>query len=172
MKNMTYVGLDAPKKTIAYCVKTRSGKLVKEGEILATRAELGAWATGLRRPWTGALEATLFTGWIHDFLAPRAAALKGAHPAMLKAIARPVRKRTTGWRRPGRLRAGVSRCAPCTNASRRAATRTGRPWPWPASLWPTCRRRTRASSLSSPAWLEPPRLRRGFGRRNILTVRG
>jgi len=86
MKSMTYVGLDVHKKTIAYCVKTRSGKLVKEGEIPATRAELGAWATGLRRPWTGALEATLFTGWIYDFLRPQAQALKVAHPAMLKAI--------------------------------------------------------------------------------------
>ena len=92
MKSMTYVGLDVHKKTIAYCVKTRSGKLVKEGEILATRAELGAWAKGLRRPWTGALEATLFTGWIYDFLAPRAAALKVAHPAMLKAIAASKKK--------------------------------------------------------------------------------
>jgi hypothetical protein len=29
MKSMTYVGLDVHKKTIAYRVKTRSGKLVK-----------------------------------------------------------------------------------------------------------------------------------------------
>ena len=29
------------KKTIAYCVKTRSGKLVKEGELRATRADIG-----------------------------------------------------------------------------------------------------------------------------------
>ena len=92
MKSMTYVGLDVHKKTIAYCVKTRSGKLVKEGEIAATRAELGAWAAGLRRPWSGALEATLFTGWIYDFLKPRAATLAVAHPAMLKSIAASKKK--------------------------------------------------------------------------------
>jgi transposase len=89
---MTYVGLDVHKKTIAFCVKTRSGKLVEEGEVQATRGALGAFAARLRRPWTGALEATLFTGWIYDFLAPRAAALKVAHPAMLKAIAASKKK--------------------------------------------------------------------------------
>jgi transposase len=89
---MTYVGLDVHKKTIAYCVKTQSGKRVEEGEIPARRAELGAWAARLRRPWTGALEATLFTGWIYDFLRPHAAALKVAHPAMLQAIAASKKK--------------------------------------------------------------------------------
>ena len=34
----------------------------------------------------GALEATLFTGWIYDFLKPHAVELKVAHPQMLKAI--------------------------------------------------------------------------------------
>jgi transposase len=32
------------------------------------------------------MEATMFTGWIYDFLKPHAIALKVAHPAMLKAI--------------------------------------------------------------------------------------
>jgi transposase len=92
MKSMTYVGLDVHKKTIAYCVKTRSGKLLDEGEIKATRTELEQWSARLRRPWTGALEATLFTGWIYDFLRPQAQALKVAHPAMLKAIAASKKK--------------------------------------------------------------------------------
>jgi transposase len=92
MKSTTYVGLDVHKKTVAYCVKTRSGKLIEEGEIRATRADLGQWAATLRRPWTGALEATLFTGWIYDFLKPKADALKVAHPAMLKAIAASKKK--------------------------------------------------------------------------------
>lgn len=34
----------------------------------------------------GAMEATIFTGWIYDFLMPHAVALKVAHPEMLKAI--------------------------------------------------------------------------------------
>jgi len=38
------------------------------------------------RPWIGAMEATLFTGWIYDSLKPLAQELKVAHPAMLKAI--------------------------------------------------------------------------------------
>ncbi len=33
------------------------------------------------------MEATVFTGWIHDHLQPHAAALKVAHPLMLRAIA-------------------------------------------------------------------------------------
>ena len=32
------------------------------------------------------MEATMFTGWIYDFLKPYALELKVAHPAMLKAI--------------------------------------------------------------------------------------
>jgi transposase len=92
MKSMTYVGLDVHKKVIAYCVKTAGGKLVEQGQLPATRAALEGWSTRLRRPWTGALEATLFSGWIYDFLAPRAHALKVAHPAMLKAIAASKKK--------------------------------------------------------------------------------
>jgi transposase len=34
----------------------------------------------------GAMEATIFTGWIYDFLKPHALELKVAHPEMLKAI--------------------------------------------------------------------------------------
>ena len=33
------------------------------------------------------MEATVFTGWIYDHLQPHAAALKVAHPLMLRAIA-------------------------------------------------------------------------------------
>ena len=32
------------------------------------------------------MEATLFTGWIYDYLLPRGAAVKVAHPLMLRAI--------------------------------------------------------------------------------------
>jgi transposase len=83
---MHYVGLDVHKKTIAYCVKDAQGKLLGRGEVAADRAALTLWLATLKRPWAGALEATLFTGWIYDFLLPHAAALKVAHPAMLKAI--------------------------------------------------------------------------------------
>jgi transposase len=38
------------------------------------------------------MEATLFTGWIHDYLFPQAAALKVEHPLMLHAIAAAKKK--------------------------------------------------------------------------------
>jgi len=43
-------------------------------------------------PWSGAMEATMFTGWIYDHLKPHAAALKVAHPLMLRAIAAAKKK--------------------------------------------------------------------------------
>lgn len=38
------------------------------------------------------MEPTLFTGWIYDYLKPHSAALKVAHPLMLRAIAAGKRK--------------------------------------------------------------------------------
>jgi transposase len=46
----------------------------------------------LPQPWTAAMEATVFTGWIYDYLKPHAAALKVAHPLMLRAIAAAKKK--------------------------------------------------------------------------------
>jgi transposase len=46
----------------------------------------------LPQPWTVAMEATMFTGWIYDHLKPHAAALKVAHPLMLRAIAAAKKK--------------------------------------------------------------------------------
>ena len=86
MDRLLYVGLDIHKKVIAFCEKEADGTIVSEGTLAATRQALGEWAAGLRRPWEGAMEATLFTGWIYDFLLPHATALKVAHPKMLKAI--------------------------------------------------------------------------------------
>lgn len=92
MRSMTYVGLDVHKKTIAYCAKNGAGKLIEQGEIKANRLELGQLAARLKKPWSAALEATLFTGWIYDFLKPRASQLQVAHPAMLKAISASKKK--------------------------------------------------------------------------------
>lgn len=86
MKVSYCIGLDIHKKLIAYCVKTFDGRLVAEGKIDADRKSLGAWAESLPGPWVGAMEATLFTGWVYDFLLPYAVDLKVAHPEMLKAI--------------------------------------------------------------------------------------
>jgi len=86
MESIHYVGLDVHKKTIAYCIKTIGGKTVRQGVVGAERKALRQWLTELPGPWMGALEATIFTGWIYDFLKPHAMELKVAHPEMLKAI--------------------------------------------------------------------------------------
>src|SRR4051812_18206480 len=86
-KSMYYIGLDVHKKTISYCIKDASGHVQGEGKIEASRRELDCWMKTLPQPWTIALEATIFTGWIYDHLLPHAAAVKVAHPVMLRAIA-------------------------------------------------------------------------------------
>src|SRR5882724_6022086 len=94
MENMYYIGLDVHKKTISYCVKDGSGRIYAEAEIPATRLDLDMWMKTLPKPWTAAMEATIFTVWIYDHLKPHAAAVKVAHPLMLRAIAT-AKKRTT-----------------------------------------------------------------------------
>src|SRR5438128_7219708 len=81
--HMYYIGLDVHKKTISYCVKDASGQVHQEGEIGATRSELDGWMKTLPQPWTVAMEATIFTGWIYDHLLPHAQQVKVAHPLML-----------------------------------------------------------------------------------------
>jgi transposase len=87
METMYYIGLDVHKKTISYCVKDGGGGIYAEGSIPATRLTLDMWMKTLPRPWTVAMEATIFTAWIYDHLKPHAAAVKVAHPLMLRAIA-------------------------------------------------------------------------------------
>src|SRR5467141_5145587 len=87
METMYYIGLDVHKKTISYCVKDGSGRIYAEGSKPATRLTLDMWMKTLPRPWTVAMEATIFTAWIYDHLKPHAAAVKVAHPLMLRAIA-------------------------------------------------------------------------------------
>ncbi|HTY63481.1 MAG TPA: IS110 family transposase [Acidobacteriota bacterium] len=86
MEELYYIGLDLHKKIIAYCIKTASGAIVSRGTIVATRSALLKWVENLPKPWVAAMEATLFTGWVYDFLKPYAKELKVAYPAMLKAI--------------------------------------------------------------------------------------
>ena len=86
MGKVYYVGLDIHKKTIAYCIKLEDGTIFRQGEIAAERKALRGWLTELPKLWKGAMEATIFSGWIYDFLKPHALELKVAHPQMLKAI--------------------------------------------------------------------------------------
>ena len=89
---MYYIGLDVHKKTISYCVKDVSGRVHQEGKLGATRCELDLWMRTLPQPWTVAMEATIFTGWIYDHLHPHATQVKVAHPLMLRAIAAAKKK--------------------------------------------------------------------------------
>ena len=92
MTGSDYIGFDIHKKTISFCAKAQDGTILDQGTIPARRNVLLAWAKARPRPWIGAMEATLFTGWIYDLLKPLAQELKVAHPAMLKAIAASKKK--------------------------------------------------------------------------------
>ena len=92
MEPMYYIGLDVHKQKISYCVKDGGGKVFAEGWIAATRFDLDRWMKTLPQPWSAALEATMFSGWIYDHLKPHATALKVAHPLMLRAIAAAKKK--------------------------------------------------------------------------------
>jgi len=81
-----YIGFDVHKKSISYCVKAADGKIVEEGKVRATHDSLRAWAGKRSEAWHGAMEATLFSGWIYDALKPFAAALQMGNPSMMKAI--------------------------------------------------------------------------------------
>ncbi len=81
-----YIGLDVHKRTISYCVKRVDGVLIEQGTVAAERKALLQWISNLPGSWVGAMEATMFTGWVYDFLEPHAFELKVAHPEMLKAI--------------------------------------------------------------------------------------
>lgn len=92
MQSMYYIGLDVHKRTISYCVKDVAGNVQSEGSLHSTRSDLDRWMKTLPQPWTAAMEATVFTGWIYDHLKPHAAGLKVAHPLMLRAIAAAKKK--------------------------------------------------------------------------------
>jgi len=57
-------------------VKDGSGKVHAEGWIIATRFDVDRWMKTLPQPWSAAMEAMMFSGWIYDHLKPHAAALK------------------------------------------------------------------------------------------------
>jgi transposase len=81
-----YIGFDVHKKSVSYCVKIADGQIVEEGKLRATHLVLRQWARKRREPWHGAMEATLFSGWIYDTLKPFAGELQMGHPALMKAI--------------------------------------------------------------------------------------
>jgi len=90
--HMDYSGLDVHKKTISYRVKDASGQIHQQGKMGATRFELNCWMKTLSQPWTEAMAATIFTGWIYDHRLPHAEQVKVAHPLMLRAMAAAKKK--------------------------------------------------------------------------------
>ena len=64
MESIYYIGLDVHKKSIAYCIKTVTGKIVCKGMVRAERRALHQWLEDLPGSWVGAIEATMFTGWV------------------------------------------------------------------------------------------------------------
>lgn len=89
---MYYVGLDIHKRVIVWCTKLADGTVVDTGSIKSTRSALRQWASSIEQPWSGVMEATLFTAWIYDFLKPYAHKLVVAHPARVKAISSAKKK--------------------------------------------------------------------------------
>ena len=87
-----YIGFDVHKKHIHFCSKMGNGEVVEEGRLVAERGVLRSWAETRTYAWHGAMEATLFSGWIFDTLKPYAVKLEMAHPAMVKAIAAAKKK--------------------------------------------------------------------------------
>jgi transposase len=61
MEPMYYIELDVHKPTINYCVKASGGKIYTQGSLPATRMDLDLWMKTLPHPWSGAIEATMFT---------------------------------------------------------------------------------------------------------------
>src|SRR4051794_33730095 len=85
--NVTHhIGFDVHKKSVSYCVKIDDGRIVEEGKLRSTHSALRQWAGQRTEPWQGAMEATLFSGWIYDVLKPFAVQLQVGHPALMQAI--------------------------------------------------------------------------------------
>src|ERR1700693_891510 len=95
MNNLHYVGFAGHAKTNSFCIKTAAGEIVEERSLLAQRGALRQWALGRPQPWRGAMEATLFSGWIYDTLQPYGEQLEMAHPAKMKAISAGKKKSDT-----------------------------------------------------------------------------
>jgi hypothetical protein len=129
MNSLHYVGLDVHKKSVSYCVKTAAGAIIEQGKVAAQRAALERWAREVPGPWYGAMEATLFSGWIYDVLQPYTQQLQMANPRELDAITHAKKKSdaidAANWRTccvaiccPLAMwpRRGYASCADCASA--------------------------------------------------------
>ena len=99
MNDIHYIGFDVHKKSVSFCVKTASGEIVQEGQLVARREVLRSWAAAQAQPWRGAMEATLFSAWIYDTFKPYAQQLDMGHPARMKAITAGKKKSDRPYRK-------------------------------------------------------------------------
>lgn len=81
-----FIGLDVHKKTVAFCEMRADGKKIDSGTFSTLRTAITQWAAQRTHPWIGAMEATLFSGYLYDMLTPHAVEIQVGHPARIKAI--------------------------------------------------------------------------------------
>jgi len=86
MNNIEYIGLDVHKKSITTCSKNAAGEILEKRRIAASRQELAQWLTQRQGPFVAGVEATMFTGWVYDYLKPHAVSVKVINPLLAKAI--------------------------------------------------------------------------------------
>lgn len=81
-----FIGLDIHKKSIWFCVKDITGKVISRGKFPATAEAIESWCQSRPAPWSGLMEATMFAHWIYDRMRPFAAELRIGHPVAMKAL--------------------------------------------------------------------------------------
>lgn len=96
MSNIEYIGLDIHRKSVSFCRKLADGTVMGEGKVTARADALRQWAEALTSPWMGAMEATIFTGWIYDVLKPYAVELQVGHPLRMEAVTKAKKKTDRG----------------------------------------------------------------------------
>jgi transposase len=86
MNSHQYIGLDVHKKSIWFCAKNLDGKILQEGQFPATQEAIEQWCQQRPAPWTGLMEATMFSHWIYDAMARHASEMRMGHPASMKEV--------------------------------------------------------------------------------------
>jgi len=61
MESIYCIGLDVHKKSIAYCNKTVTGKIIRQGMAKVERRALQQWLVNIPGSWIGAIEAIIYT---------------------------------------------------------------------------------------------------------------
>src|SRR4051812_19194943 len=80
------------RRPLAAALTTQPAGFGSREPIPATRTGLHRCMKTLPKPWTVAMQASIFTGWLYDHLLPHAAHVKLAYPVMLRAIAAAKKK--------------------------------------------------------------------------------